>query len=80
MDAGTIKDKLNTIFQDVMDIDDIVISNDTTADEIEGWDSLTHVRLIVAIEQAFSIKFTNAEIYGFKCVGDLIGAIQQRNL
>jgi acyl carrier protein len=61
-----------------MDIDDIVISEEMTADDIEDWDSLAHVRLIVSIEQAFGIKFSNAEIDGFKCVGDLIDAVGKK--
>ncbi len=63
-----------------MDRDDIVISTEMTADDVEDWDSLAHVRLIVAIEQAFGIKFANAEVDGFKRVGDLIDAVQKRSV
>ena len=66
---------LSEIFEDIMDLDDLARSPQTTADDIEEWDSLSHVRLIVAVEREWDISFTNAEIEGFKCVGDLATAI-----
>lgn len=61
-----------------MDRDDIDITREMTAEDVEDWDSLSHVRLIVAIEQGFGIKFANSEVDTFKCVGDLMDAIAQR--
>lgn len=67
---------LNDLFADVFDLDDgIVLQEATTAESIEEWDSLSHIRLIVSIEREYSIKFSNAEIEGFKSVGDLVDSI-----
>ena len=55
-----------------------IVSDTTTADDVEEWDSLSHVRLVVAVEREWGISFTNAEIEGFKCVGDLISAIETK--
>ncbi|MHA4875364.1 acyl carrier protein, partial [Enterococcus faecium] len=55
-----------------------VITPETTADDVEEWDSLSHIRLIVAVERAFGIKFANAEIESLENVGDLIGAIDKK--
>lgn len=63
---------------DVFDVDDLQINDSTTAQDIEEWDSLSHIRLIVAIEQHFGIKFTSLEVEGFKSVGDLVAAIRKK--
>ncbi len=63
---------------DVFDIDDLEVSGTTTADDIEEWDSLSHIRLIVAIERKFGIKFKNSEIAALMNVGDLVNLIDAR--
>ena len=55
-----------------------MLTDETTADDVEEWDSLSHVQLIVAIEKAFGIKFTSNEILGWNNVGELIDAIEKR--
>jgi acyl carrier protein len=60
---------------DSFDLDDINIHQETSADDIDEWDSLSHIRLIVAIERAFSIKFKNSEIESLKNVGDLVNLV-----
>ena len=75
MDRNDVHARLTEIFSDVMDIDNPVLAEGTTANDIEEWDSLSHVRLIVAVERRFKIKFNNAEIENMKCVGDLLTAI-----
>jgi acyl carrier protein len=67
--------RVRDIMEDTFDEDDLVITPETTADDIEDWDSLSHIRLIVAIERAFGIKFSNAEIEGLGNVGELVAAI-----
>jgi len=63
---------------DVFDVDDLVITGDTTAEDIEEWDSLHHIRLVVAIERAFKIRFSNTEIESLKNVGDLTKMIDHK--
>jgi acyl carrier protein len=55
-------ERLTPIFHDVFDDDDIVLTPELTADDVDEWDSLSHIRLVVAVEKAFSISFTTAEI------------------
>lgn len=71
-------ERLQEVFRDVFDDDEIVIANDTTADDIEGWDSLTHVQLIVAVEKEFSIKFSTVEVMKLKNVGEFIELINKK--
>ena len=73
-----ILDKATTVFRDTFDNDDIQLSPETTADDIEEWDSLSHIQLIVALEKAFKIKFTTAEITSFKDVGQLAESIGRK--
>ena len=75
VDRSTVFDDLNEIFSDVLDLDGVTLADKTTADDIEEWDSLSHIRLIVTIERHYGIKFSNAEIEGLKTVGDLVDRI-----
>jgi acyl carrier protein len=67
--------KLKSVFQKVLEENDITITREMIAQDIEGWDSLRHVQLISAVESAFSIKFKLREVLGMKNVGDLIDLI-----
>lgn len=75
MDTVSIINELKPIFEDLFDEDDLVLTEKMTADDIEDWDSLTHVHLIVLIENHYDIKFTATEIGAFNEVGDIIKAI-----
>ena len=66
---------LHPIFRDVFDDDEIVIDANTTANDIDGWDSLTHIRLVVSIEKAFDLRFTAAEISELENVGEMVELI-----
>ena len=66
------------VFRDVFDDESIIIADDTTADDIEDWDSLEHINLITAIEQQFGIKFAMSEATRFKNVGDMIDTIYSK--
>ena len=71
MDRKLVLDRTVRIFADVMDVDPATVSAETTADDVESWDSISHVRLIMSIESAFGANFTNAEIGGFQRLGDI---------
>ena len=69
---------LNEIFQDVFDDESINVDSKTTADDIEDWDSLEHINLVVAIEKEFNMKFTMGEVTGMKNVGEMVDIILDR--
>jgi len=73
-----IEDRLTAVFRDVMDDDSLELSDGLTAQDVEGWDSLNHINLVVAIERAFKIKFTTAEVSSLKNVGELAALIQKK--
>jgi acyl carrier protein len=70
--------KLKSVFEKVLEENDITITREITAQDIEGWDSLRHVQLISAVEIAFGIKFKLREVLGMKNVGDLIDLIHAK--
>ena len=67
--------QLNEVFHDVFDDDTIALADSTTADDVEDWDSLAHMNLIVAVEKAFKIKFTIADLKSFDKVGSMVDNI-----
>lgn len=75
MEKNEIMAEVQEIFRDVLDNEDIVLAPETMADDIEEWDSLTHIQLIVAIEKHFKVKFTSKEILSWKNVGEMIDCI-----
>lgn len=70
--------KLTAVFKETFQNRDLVIARETTAQDVEGWDSLAHVQLIIAVETAFGIKFKLREIMGMKNVGDMIDLIDAK--
>jgi acyl carrier protein len=66
---------VTNIFKDVLDNDDIILTDDTTAKDVDDWDSLNHIQLVVAIEKKFKIRFTSNEIHSWNNVGELISSI-----
>ena len=75
MDRQEIFAKLTGIFRDVMDNDEIVLEENTTAEDIEEWDSLAHVQLIERIEAVFGIKFSAKEMMSWDDVGEFVDSI-----
>lgn len=71
-------DKLNSVFQDVFDDESITVNDETTSDDIEDWDSLEHINLVVAVEQAFDIIFSMGETTKLNNVGEMVDIILQR--
>ena len=80
MTQQEILNQVQEIFSDVLDIADIVITETTTASDIEEWDSLSHIQLVVTIEKRFDIKFTSEEIMEWKNVSDIIKTIEGKNV
>mgnify|MGYP000845017926 FL=1 len=78
MTKEEILNDLQPIFQDVFDDEDIVITNESNAAQIEDWDSLSHIRLVVAIEKQFDVKFAFGELQDLKNVGEMIDLIQEK--
>ena len=74
----TTIEKLNGIFRTVFDNDEINIQPEMTANDVDGWDSLSHVNLILAVEQGFGIRFAQKELLTFKNVGDLLRGIESK--
>ena len=72
------KKRLQNVFWDVFDDDSIVLTDDLSANDIEEWDSLIHIHLIVAVEQMFGITFTSPEIVSSKNVGEFIELIETK--
>lgn len=78
MDKQKITERLTEVFRDVFDDEDLVITDETTADDIEDWDSLEHISLISAVEKAFKMRFTMKEVSGMKNVGEMISILCER--
>ncbi|MCR5496390.1 MAG: acyl carrier protein [Paludibacteraceae bacterium] len=79
MERNAIFEKLNEIFEDVLDLDESPnLTEETSANDIEEWDSLSHIQLIVAIEKEFKLKFTSLEIMKWNNVGEMVDSIEQK--
>jgi acyl carrier protein len=78
MSRADILELINGIFRDELDNDELVISEATTASDVEEWDSLSHIQLIVATEKKFKMKFSSAEIQSWKSVGEMIDSIEKK--
>ena len=78
MERQEIFEKLREIFIDILDLDTCELTDETTADDIEEWDSLSHIQLIVAIEKALGIKFTALQIMKWRNVGEMVDSIEEK--
>lgn len=76
MTTPDIYPELNAIFRRVLDDDGISLSPEMTADEVDGWDSMNHIFLIVEIEKRFAVKFQAAEMEELRNVGELVGLLE----
>lgn len=78
MERKEIFEKLTDIFRDVMDNDEIVLEENTTAEDIEEWDSLAHVQLIEKIQAVFGVKFSAKEMMSWDDVGEFVDSIASK--
>ena len=73
-----IYERLNEVFQDVFDDDSLTVTPNTTASDIEDWDSLSHITLVAAVEDEFRMKFSMKEVVEMKNVGEMVTLIAAR--
>jgi acyl carrier protein len=78
LDREKVVDRLNHLFRDIFEDDDIAVTDATVAADIDGWDSLAHITLILGVEREFRIKMTAAEVGSLKNVGQMIDVIVAR--
>lgn len=78
MSMEEIFEGLNEVFRDVFDDEDITVNENTTSNDIEDWDSLEHINLIVAVEKKFGMKFSMGEVTTMKNVGEMAEIIKSR--
>jgi acyl carrier protein len=78
LDREKVVDRLNHLFRDIFEDDDIAVTDATVAADIDGWDSLAHITLILGVEREFRIKMTAAEVGSLKNVGQMIDVIAAR--
>lgn len=78
MERTEVFGKVNEICRDVFEDEELAVTDATTAEDVDAWDSLTHLSLICEIEKVYRIKFTMGEIQGFKNVGELVDTVIKR--
>lgn len=78
IDNNELWERLTEVFRDVFDDQKLKINENTTADDIDDWDSLEHINLIDAVEHEFSMKFKMREVSGMKNVGEMADIISDR--
>jgi acyl carrier protein len=78
MKSADLNDRMTSIFREVFDDDSLVLSPELSADDIDDWDSLSHIRLIVSHEKEFGVKFKTTEIGDIRNVGGLIDLLKSK--
>jgi len=74
----SILTRLTGVFREVFDDDELKLTPQMTADDVDGWDSLAHIRLILSVQKAFGVKFSPVEMNRLKNVGDLIALTKDK--
>ena len=75
MEKERVLNEVENIFRDILDEESLNLTRETTANDVDGWDSLTHIQLIVSIEKHFKVKFSSKEILSWKNVGELLDSL-----
>lgn len=78
MERAEVLSQVETIFRTVLKNETVVLADETTAEDVPGWDSLTHVVLISEIEKHFGIRFSIREMLSWKTVGKMVDCIQKK--
>lgn len=74
----TILERVEAILRDVFDLPQLVVTPNLTAQDVEEWDSIAHIRVVVAIEQKFKVKFALGELQSLQNVGDMLRLIEKK--
>lgn len=80
MNDKDILNRINEIFIDVLDDEELIITNFTTSEDIADWDSLNHIQLVVAIEKKFNVRFKSTEIQSWANVGEMIKNMKEKGI
>lgn len=80
MERIKIEEKLTAIFREVFNDNALVLNDDMTANDVENWDSLTHMMMIAKVEESFGVKFRLKELNKLKKVGDIISVLEEKEL
>jgi|TARA_B110000090_G_scaffold196356_1_gene233263 acyl carrier protein len=80
MNRKEILSSVHEVFVDTLDNDEVRINESTKATDVDEWDSLTHIMLVVAIEKKFNIRFNSSEIQSWNNVGEMIDCIQEKGI
>ena len=72
--------KLEQVFRDIFDEEELTINNETTAEDIEDWDSLAHINLVVSIEKEFDVKFALGALQALQNVGDMVALVIRKSI
>lgn len=75
MENKEILNQIQEIFRDQLDNESLILTPETTANDVEEWDSLTHIVLVVAVEKHFKIRFASNEILSWNNISDMIASI-----
>lgn len=78
MVVNEIYERLTGVFHDVFDDEDLVLTPQLTANDVEGWDSLTHIRLVLSVEKEFGVKFSSGDVARLKNVGEFAELIAKK--
>ena len=78
MNKNEILKKVNNVFIDVMDNKDVILEESTTNNDIDEWDSLSHILIVVAIEKEFEIRFNSDDIKNWNNVGAMLDSVEQK--
>jgi acyl carrier protein len=78
MNRDVLLQQVEAVFRDVFDDDELKITRQTSADDVDGWDSLMHVSLMVNVERVFGVKFSTTQVASLKDVGELVDLVESR--
>jgi acyl carrier protein len=78
MTKDEILEKIQNVVRDQLDDDQVELKMDTVANSVEGWDSLSHIRIIIAVEEEFGVEFNTSDVISLHNLGDLVNLVEAR--